>query len=174
MLCPSSKPPNNILKLLYITRETTAHPCLLLLHSQQLVNRVHLDLQKTKKIDKKYWQYVGIDYEIFFTGKTWTKNCIPMFKNLWNMLNEFIKALKQMLHVFMYVWFHDLNNTLWSFLPPLCPSGFPWDLPICLSHNILTMSFLLVILFIYISNVISFPCFSSANLLSLPTCACFF
>ena len=52
-----------------------------------------------------------------------------------------------MLHVFIYVWFHDLNNTLWSFLPPLCPSGFPWDLPICLPHNILTMSFLLVILF---------------------------
>ena len=49
VLCPSSKPPDNILKILYITTETTAHPCLLLLHSQQFVNRVHLDLQKKKK-----------------------------------------------------------------------------------------------------------------------------
>ena len=28
-----------------------------------------------------------------------------------------------MLHVFIYVWLHDLNNILWSFLPPLCRCG---------------------------------------------------
>ena len=78
-----------------------------------------------------------------------------------------------MIHVFIYVWFHDLNNILWSILTLLCPSGFPWYVPICLSHYP-DHFFLLVVLFIYISNVIYFPWFYSTNPLSHHTWPCFY
>ena len=46
---------------------------------------------------------MGIDYEIFFTGKTWTMDCIPMWKNLRNMLNEFIEVLKNKCFMFSFM-----------------------------------------------------------------------
>ena len=46
---------------------------------------------------------MGIDYEIFFTGKTWIMDCTPMWKNLRNMLNVFIEVLNNKCFMFSFM-----------------------------------------------------------------------